>query len=367
MKKSFLLTLIIFIITFQLPVFGQTNNPADSNTASSQGGILGLIGGAISGLITSWIAYSSRIKTVEKKFELEQEEQRRKEIADLRKDYLNPLRLAAEELVVRLDAIFKERLNIHPQTSIDKQEKNSVKKLENFDQYRPKSQDEAALKDKQKTLPEELKGLEKLIEFEWVIKYAKDHVTEDYVDEWKNYVNRCNASAHHFAFSSLYLTICYMTYARKIRNNMPFTVQAYQYNKHIDTVIKKVNELRELWGGEHRIWTDIQDSIGEVAIKSDGKVITYEEFYTILREDKSKATFIRLCDYYWEIDKKTENLLDVRHKLDELVQELKSEEEELYEELVTSTEATQQKQLKRQLADRGAESKQTKNKTTPSV
>ncbi|MFB2767896.1 hypothetical protein ACE1AT_01160 [Pelatocladus sp. BLCC-F211] len=340
MKKFLLLIVTLSIIcniAFQLPVFAQTNK-TDSKETSSTGGIPGLIGGAISGLITglitSWLSYSYRIKELEKQFQFKEEEERRKEIAQLKRDYLNPLKLSAEEVLERLDWIIQGFLNLDPNQSYNQQDQNVIQILKNFEEYRPYRQDEEEKNNKLAIAPKEF---HKLIEFEWAIKYAKDHVTEDYIEEWKNYVNKCNGGIHYFAFSSLYLMVCYISYANKMRDGMPFTVQAYEYNSYINTLIQKINKLREVLGVEYGIWTEVQDSIGEVAIQTGGKVINYKEFYTNLREDKNKAVFLRLCNYYWEIDQKIENILDIRHKLNELVNHLNSEENHLNKELFTST------------------------------
>lgn len=70
-------------------------------------GLLGIVGGIVAAYFTS----TQNIKELKEEFKLHEKEQKREEIAKLRRDYLNPLRLSAEELKERLINLQDKQIN----------------------------------------------------------------------------------------------------------------------------------------------------------------------------------------------------------------------------------------------------------------
>ncbi|XGB43362.1 MAG: hypothetical protein LVS60_06300 [Nodosilinea sp. LVE1205-7] len=243
------------VLILNSSVLAETNNPKtlDSTDATDVivvfvSGALGIVGGIVAAIFTS----TQKIKELKEEFKLREKEQKREEIAKLRRDYLNPLRLSAEEL--------KERLQILK----DKQADNS----------------EAA-----RIRP-------------WFVK-IKDYITRDYrQDERFEFSNWCNGGEGYFAVSTLYLALAYFATATRIREEMPFTILVPKYNEYIKTITNHIEKIRTAFGGTYGIWEEIQDSIGKIALQPDGGIMDYKQFYTALMDDNICSAFLRMADYY---------------------------------------------------------------------
>ena len=95
------------VLILNSSVLAETNNPKtlDSTDATDVivvfvSGALGIVGGIVAAIFTS----TQKIKELKEEFKLREKEQKREEIAKLRRDYLNPLRLSADRKSTRLNS-----------------------------------------------------------------------------------------------------------------------------------------------------------------------------------------------------------------------------------------------------------------------
>ncbi len=291
--KASLIFLLIIVMGSALTssALAKTNNSSKSESDTVIGivlsGILGLIGGVAGAIVTS----TQKIKELQEEFKLHEQEQKREEVAKLRRDYLNPLRLSTEEL--------KERLQL--------------------------------LKEKQRD-DSEVKRITP-----WFIK-IKDYVTGDYrPHEKSHFANWCNGGEGYFAVSTLYLTLAYFANATRIREEMPFTVLVPKYNEYIKIITQQIETIRTAFGGTYGIWEEIQDSLGKIALKSDKSIMNYKEFYTALMDDDTCPAFLRMADYY--VDFKDKDFQSIISSLTALISEY-GKDGELYKELISETNSS---------------------------
>lgn len=103
----------------------------------------------------------------------------------------------------------------------------------------------------------------------------------------------------HYALSTLYLTDLYFAYVNKIRTDLPFI----RLNSDEDRVLLDcLSRIRHALGGEFGIWENLQDSFGSYIRKNDGSLMNYKEFCTLIYNDTNFPWFIRLIDFYRDID-----------------------------------------------------------------
>jgi hypothetical protein len=278
---SFLIGIGIILILGK-SALAQTNDSKASDISTAiLGGALGVVGGIVAAIVTS----TQKIKELKEEFKLREKEQKREEIAKLRRDYLNPLRLSAEEL--------KERLQILKDKQIDDAEAAKV---------RP-----------------------------WFVK-VKDQITGNYrPDDRFAFSNWCNGGEGYFAVSTLYLTLAYFATATRIREDMPFTILVPKYNEYIKTITNHIEKIRTDFGGTYGIWEEIQDSMGKLALQVNDDIVDYKQFYTDILDDNHCSAFLRMADYY--VDFKVKDIETIINSLEALIAEY-GQDGELYKELV---------------------------------
>jgi hypothetical protein len=122
--------------------------------------------------------------------------------------------------------------------------------------------------------------------------------------------------------TTLYVTCVYFARATRIRSELPFI----QMGPHDDkSLLHHLTEVRNAFGGEHNLWIEIQDSLGEYLSDSNGRVMNYRSFCNQLADPWDHIWFIRLIDFYRDVHlKRTHELPRIQTALKELISFLKS-------------------------------------------
>lgn len=105
----------------------------------------------------------------------------------------------------------------------------------------------------------------------------------------------------HFALSTLYITAVFFAHASKIRADLPFVRLSSGDDR---TLLDHLARIRRALGTDLGIWEDLQDSFGSYIRKVDGATLNFREFCTLLEDDGTRPWFMRLLDFYLDIDKK---------------------------------------------------------------
>jgi len=336
-QKTFVHIVFLVILTFNLPASGSTSQDSQKGTASDftsglVGAIVGALTGALTGGLTAWLNYRGKIGELERSSELQKKEEKREEIAKLRRDYLNPLKFAAKELNERLEIIITRKLHLTlEENETQNQEKlRTIKEFSNLIDSTIHTQDDW----NQFSLPLELVDFKGLALFIKEAKYIKDYVTSNYRPGGKHdFIARCNGGETYFTASTLYLTVAYIAYATRVREKLPFSTLVPKYNQLIDDLVNHIEEFRRSFEGEYGVWSEVQDSMGEVAIKPDGTVINYYEFCDALSNDETCLYFLRLSDFYRDLAIKLPDIIEACKSLRNLIR-LADKEVSLYEQLL---------------------------------
>lgn len=193
----------------------------------------------------------------------EKSREKEKEFVTIRLKYLDPLRLAAEELAERINEIQNMLLN---RRELPEDHPDSIAKMvERFDQ----------VKHPGRRRPEEQSGL--------------GHIY------WSN-------GEGYFAMSSIYRTILYFYYVNKVRREFPFGEL-----KTGDDIklIAALDSVRSAIGGYWGIFNTLQDASGEFIRLEDGKELTYFQFCQRMSNEEDRARILRVIDFYRDIHLKT--------------------------------------------------------------
>ena len=110
----------------------------------------------------------------------------------------------------------------------------------------------------------------------------------------------------YFAVSTLYITAVYFAYASKIRREFPFIQLSSGDNK---ALLYRIADVRFSIGGKFGIWEALQDSLGRYLINEDGAIKNYRDFTEAI-SSADAVWFNRLIDFYKDIDKKLEDHLE---------------------------------------------------------
>jgi hypothetical protein len=71
-------------------------------------------------------------------------------------------------------------------------------------------------------------------------------------------------------------------------------------------LLTRLTEVREAFGGEHNLWVEMQDSLGEYVTEPDGRIMNYKGFCTKIIDPWEHIWFIRLLDFFRDIHLKRE-------------------------------------------------------------
>jgi hypothetical protein len=157
-------------------------------------------------------------------------------------------------------------------------------------------------------------------------KAVKDHVTRDELQE--HYEAWCYYEGI-FSVSTLYYTCSYFYCARSIRFNRPFGESRPAYSEALEAFLVRVTEAFGGRGGTG-IWDTAQEVIGERFTKNSSSM-TYAEMCREHEADEPfrRAPFFRPLDFYWrELD--VAKTREIRTSLDELVTFLDSQDPQSY-------------------------------------
>lgn len=231
--------------------------------------VLTAILGGITGAVTAFITAGLRLRELKKQFELQQSAEREKEKAKIRLQYLNPLRIGAEDLYERIFDI-SQRLE-------SEDEKQRLKK--NF----------GYINDKNITNREDF-------------------------EKW------CNIDGYYYT-STLYITNIYFSIASRIRGELPFIQLTPEGDQKLLNLLSKV---RNSFGGRYGIWETIQDSLGTYIRKLDNTVMNYKEFCQEITDINKHIWFVGLTSFYMDIDEKKDyEIPRIKAALSELMEFLK--------------------------------------------
>jgi hypothetical protein len=218
--------------------------------------------GVLAGIVSSVITTRQRMKEVVETFKLEQRAKDQETKAKVQIQYLNPLQIAALDLRDRIQDI--------------------QNKIEGGDPLL-------------RNTMQELK--------------SRDHHGNQYV-EWAN-------GFGHYALSTLYLTNVYLASVSKIRTELPFVELTSGEDQEL---LNHLARVRSALGGDYGIWENLQDSFGHYVKKKRGTLMNYKEFCSFIYDDANFLWFMRLVDFYRDIDLKTiPQRYEMINSLDELL------------------------------------------------
>ena len=104
----------------------------------------------------------------------------------------------------------------------------------------------------------------------------------------------CNGEGF-FAVSTIYATAVYFLHARRTRRACSKEVE----------LMRRLEGVRIALGHEFGIYVMLQDSVGEYVEDEQGMEIGYRRFCAKLYSEEDRAWFLNVLDYYREIDEKT--------------------------------------------------------------
>lgn len=120
----------------------------------------------------------------------------------------------------------------------------------------------------------------------------------------------------YFAMSTLYVTALYFHYAGTIRRDFPFLELGPGGET---TLLAQLSQARLSIGGKFGVWEAMQDSLGAY-LAGPVTVKNYREFCEMLIDEKQAAWFNRLADFYRDIHLKLDDhLANVEDSLKALI------------------------------------------------
>ncbi len=215
-------------------------------------------------ILTPLLGVVAAFYTTRYKLRQEREDEREKEKEHIRLKILNPLLIAAEDLLDRL-------------ADIERRRKDPAKR---GDMVRWFAQ--------VKSLPRDDAGR---------------------LAFWAN-------DEGYFAMSTLYVTGVYFYYASTIRRDFPFFELA---GGGESTLLSHLSDARLAIGGKFGIWEAMQDSLGAYLAK-DGAVKNYRQFCEMIIDKKEAPWLNRLVDFYRDVHMKLDDQLgNIDHSLRALI------------------------------------------------
>lgn len=254
----FCLASIAGIVT---PILAQSTPQPAENTMSKF--VLPAVISILSGGVVALFATSLKSKEFRAQSEIQQEMEKKREEEKNRIQYLNPLRISAEDLKRRLEEIVDD---MH-----DEQEK--IRITNGF-----------------------------------------GYINESNIANRREFEKWCNIEGL-FCMNTLYITSLYFSRANKLRSEFPIA----QLNPAEDEeLLRLLYQVREAFGGRYKIWETIQDSIGSYTRKPDGSLMNYREFCEEIMDSNKHIWFRSLVDFYESFHNKID--YEVREIVPALVQ-----------------------------------------------
>jgi len=208
--------------------------------------------------------FEFKLKELETNFRLQQNTEAVREKAKIKVQYLNPLRVAAGDLLEKIKDIHSKLMCDDPR------------------------------------------------------KFLKDTFTEIKSkdrEQKEEFVLWCNGFGH-YSMSAIYVTAVYFAHASKIRFELPYMDLD---PKDDQVLLDHLSNVRRAFGGEYNLWETIQDSIGSYLRKPDGTILNYKEFCEKIIDKSEYLWYLRLIDFYRDIDMKGEDLTKIMDSLTNLI------------------------------------------------
>lgn len=230
-----------------LPVLAQSTSQSSENTVIELmlSAFISILGGGVTALLTT----NFKLKAFRTQSEIQQEMEKRREEEKNRIQYLNPLRVSAEDLKRRLEEIVDDMQN----------EQEKVRITDNF-----------------------------------------NYISESSIADLREFEKWCNIDGY-FCMATLYITSIYFSRANNLRSEFPI---AHLNPAEDEELLRLLSRIRESFGGRHGIWETIQDSIGSYISKPDGSLMDYREFCGEIADINKHLWFRSLIDFYVSFHKK---------------------------------------------------------------
>ena len=250
-----------------MPVLAQSMQQPAENPISQL--VLPAIISILSGGVTAFLATGFKLKEFRGQSQIQQEMDKKREEEKNRIQYLNPLRISAEDLKRRLEEI----------VDVMQDEQEKIKITNGF-----------------------------------------DYINESSIGNRKAFDKWCNIDGY-FCVATLYMTSVYFSRANKLRAEFPI---AQLDPDEDEKLLRLLSQVREAFGGRHGIWETIQDSIGSYTRKPDGSLMNYREYCGEIADSDKHVWFRSLIDFYVSFHKKLDyEVKEVLSALDELSSFLK--------------------------------------------
>lgn len=197
--------------------------------------------GACGGCVTAFVTAQLKIRELEQASKISLKNQQNQERGRHQLHYLNPLRVQAEDLRKRLSDVDSRVLRGDP-----------------------------FLRDTIQEIEPKVKGS-----------------LEDFAG-WANKFGQ-------YALSTVYMTLCYLAGASRIRAELPF-VDLGHGGDHL--LLQHLNRVRSAIGGDYGIWESLQDSLGHYVRDNEGNLKDYRQFCTDLTGDGGFVWISRVIKFY---------------------------------------------------------------------
>jgi hypothetical protein len=107
-----------------------------------------------------------------------------------------------------------------------------------------------------------------------------------------------------FALSTLRITALYFYRASKMLEELPYVELSVGQDVELRSYL--INVKRSL-GGPYGVWHELQDSLGEYLVDGDNKIKNYKDFCYEIFDDKSYYWFLRLITFFQDFHLKTDD------------------------------------------------------------
>jgi hypothetical protein len=241
------------------------------NSTSQQ--ILLVVLGALTGILSTLLG--SAFKAY-----LDRKVESTKAWAALRLEYLDPLRIAAQE--------FRDTVTRIYETSSGEKD---IAEVDLKDSYN----------------------------LRWWFRRCKDYVI-DRNDDWTDEQRLGDFAMHsggmgYDAMSTLYVTASYLYYATKIRSDVPYT----KLRGDESGLLTRINNVRSNLG-KLEYYPITQDSTGIAMRSSSGELLNFREFGEAITSKSKRGWFLTLTDVYFKMHTKSPgNIENLTASIDDLI------------------------------------------------
>ena len=216
---------------------------SDRVILASLAGIIGLVSGVALAMVKAWLD----LRGLRRK----EKEERDRERAATRLNYLDPLLVSAKEYAERLGLIQEKVESGGP-------------------------------------------------ELTWMVDQFHQ-VKENPRTDLSSHIMWCNGEGY-FAVSTNYLTAAYFFHANKLAREYSRSALSQIEAR---TLLEQCSRIRRALGGINGIWETLQDSAGDYVRCEDGTLLRYRKFCEQIFRLEERVWILRVLDFYREIDRRT--------------------------------------------------------------